>query len=257
MSAPEAAAAAPAAAAAKKKTEVPESVLKRRAAAKAKLVAAKLAKLKVRKAHRAKRQVMFKRAEQYLKEYRARQADIVRQRRLAKQEGGFFREPEAKLLLVVRIRGINGMSPTTRKILRLLRLRQIHNAVFVRANKSLLNMLRLVEPYVTYGAPTLRTVRELIYKRGYTKAPGQRRPLTDNGVVERFLGKRCGIICIEDLIHELYTVGPHFKQANRFLWPFKLTSPRGGIVRKNRHFVEGGDFGNRDTLINSLVHRMI
>jgi len=241
----------------KKKTPVPESALKRREETRQKLVAMKLAKLKARKENKAKRQVMFKRAEQYLKEYRERQADLVRLRRLARSSGNFFREPEAKLLLVVRIRGINGVSPRTRKILRLLRLRQVHNAVFIRTNKAILNMLRLVEPYITYGEPSLKTVRELIYKRGYAKAANQRRPLTDNGIIEQHLGKSCGIICIEDLIHEIYTVGPHFKQANKFLWPFKLTSPRGGIKSKKTHFVEGGDAGNRDTLINSLVSRMI
>ena len=31
-------------------------------------------------------------------------------------------------------------------------------------------MLKLVQPYVTYGFPSLKTVRELIYKRGYGKA---------------------------------------------------------------------------------------
>lgn len=37
------------------------------------------------------------------------------------------------------------------------------------------------------------------------------------------LGKH-GIICVEDLIHEIFTVGPHFKEANNFLWPFQLSS---------------------------------
>ncbi len=40
------------------------------------------------------------------------------------------------------------------------------------------------------------------------------------------LGKY-GIICVEDLIHEIFTVGPHFKQASNFLWPVKLSAPRG------------------------------
>jgi large subunit ribosomal protein L7e len=30
------------------------------------------------------------------------------------------------------------------------------------------------------------------------------------------------ILCVEDLIHEIYTVGPAFKEASNFLWPFKL-----------------------------------
>lgn len=40
----------------------------------------------------------------------------------------------------------------------------------VQVNKPILNMLKLVQPYVTYGYPSLKTVRELIYKRGYGKA---------------------------------------------------------------------------------------
>ena len=44
-----------------------------------------------------------------------------------------------------------GVSPKVKKILRLLRLRQIHNATFVRLNKATLNMIRLVEPYVAWG----------------------------------------------------------------------------------------------------------
>ena len=39
----------------------------------------------------------------------------------------------------------------------------------VQINKATLNMLRRVEPYITWGTPNLKTVRELIYKRGYGK----------------------------------------------------------------------------------------
>lgn len=91
----------------------------------------------------------------------------------------------------------------SRKILQLLRLRQIHNGVFVKVclsalaelhlllivaaacsqlesekltggtmlqiNKATVNMLRRVEPYIAWGYPSQKTVRELIYKRGYGK----------------------------------------------------------------------------------------
>ena len=40
---------------------------------------------------------------------------------------------------------------------------------FVQVNKATVNMLRLVEPYVAWGYPNLKTVKELIYKRGYAK----------------------------------------------------------------------------------------
>lgn len=54
--------------------------------------------------------------------------------------------------------------------------------------------------------PNLKSVRELVYKRGYAKVQGQRLRISDNSVIERSLGKH-GIMCIEDVIHEIYTIG--------------------------------------------------
>merc|ERR1711972_442615 len=109
---------------------------------------------------------------------------LIDLRREAKVGGNFFVEPEAKLLFVVRIKGIIKMSPKPRKVLQLLRLRQLHNGVFLKVNKPILQMLKLVQPYVTYGYPALKTVRELVYKRGFGKVNKQRIPLSDNAVIE-------------------------------------------------------------------------
>lgn len=108
---------------------------------------------------------------------------------------------------------------------------------------------------MTYGYPNLKSVKELIYKRGHGKLKGQRIALTDNSIVEQALGK-FGIICVEDLIHEIMTVGPHFKEANNFLWPFQLKAPLGGLKKKRNHYVEGGDAGNREDFVNALIRRM-
>jgi len=234
---------------------VPESALKKRKAVdalKAKQVAARTADLKKR---RAKRREIFKRAESYVKEYRTKEKSAIRLRRLAKNSGNFFVEPESKVAFVIRIRGINAISPTSKKVLQLLRLRQIFNGTFVKLNHATLTMIRLIEPYITYGPPNLKTISELIYKRGFGKVNKQRIPLTDNSIIEKALGSH-GIICVEDLIHEIYTCGPHFKEANNFLWPFKLSSPLGGLKKKGKHFTEGGDYGNREEEINRLVRRM-
>ena len=178
-------------------------------------------------------------------------------RREAKKMGNFYVSAEPKLAFVVRIKGINKISPKPRKILQLLRLRQINSGVFVRLNNCTLQMLKLVEPFIAWGTPNLKSVRELIYKRGHGKVEKQRIPLTDNQIIEKELGKY-GIICVEDLVHEIYTVGPHFKQASNFLWPFKMSSPNGGFSAKKKvlHFVAGGDSGNREHKINELIRKM-
>ncbi|KAH7283981.1 hypothetical protein KP509_34G033800 [Ceratopteris richardii] len=234
---------------------VPETVLKKRKRDEQWALAKKEQEKQLKVKIIANRKAIFKRAEQYIKEYRQQEADLIRLKREAKLKGGFYVNPEAKLLFVIRIRGINDMHPKTRKILQLLRLRQIFNGVFLKVNKATINMLRRVEPYVTYGYPNLKSVKELIYKRGFGKIEKRRIPLTDNSLIEQVLGKS-GIICIEDLIHEIYTVGPHFKEANNFLWPFKLSAPLGGLKKKRNHFIESGDAGNREDYINALIRRM-
>lgn len=197
-----------------------------------------------------------KRGEAHYKKYSSEQKELVNLRRKARAEGSYYVPAESKLILITRIRGINNLAPQVRKILQLLRLRQIHNATFVRVNRATLNMIKKIEPYVTFGYPTRHTISNLIYKRGFGKVNKQRIPLTSNEIIERSLGK-FGIICVEDLITHIYTVGPHFKEANNFLWSFKLASPKGGFNNKRHPFQKGGDWGNREEEINTLVARML
>ncbi|XP_065063129.1 large ribosomal subunit protein uL30-like [Rhopilema esculentum] len=234
---------------------VPETILKKRKTLEKIRAARAKALVKQKKISKDKRKVIFKRAESYVKEYRAQESDEIRRKRQIKSAGKFYVPAEAKLGFVIRIRGINQVSPKVKKALQLLRLRQINNGIFIRLNKATINMLRLVEPFIAWGYPNLKTVRELIYKRGFAKVNKQRIPITDNSVIENSIGKH-GLICVEDLIHEIFTVGPNFKKANNFLWPFKLNNPTGGFKRKTNHFVEGGDFGNREEAINNLVRKM-
>ncbi|KAB0384690.1 hypothetical protein FD755_006607 [Muntiacus reevesi] len=166
------------------------------------------------------------------KEYRQMYRTEIQMARMARKAGNLYVPVEPKLAFVLRIRGING----------LLHLRQIFNGTFVKLNKASINMLRTEKPYIAWVYPNLKSVNELIYKR-------------DNALIARSLGKY-GIICMQDLIHEIYTTGKHFKEANNFLWSFKLSSPQGGMKKKTTHFVQGGDAGNREDQINRLIRRM-
>jgi len=141
------------------KSAVPESVLKKRKRQekwdeenRAKAAAAATAGT-------AKKAEAFKRAEQYVKEYREQEQQLVTMKRAARKAGTFYVEPEQKVLFVMRLRGINGIHPKTRHILKVLRLLQMHNGVFMKVNKATLNMLVKVDPYIMYGYPNLKTVR--------------------------------------------------------------------------------------------------
>ncbi|XP_049850806.1 uncharacterized protein LOC126323929 [Schistocerca gregaria] len=203
-----------------------------------------------------KQKFIFKRAEAYVKEYRRRRQELSYARKNALKKGEFFIEPEAKVAFVIRIRGILNVPPKPRKALQLLRLRRINSGVFVRLNKATLRMLQIVEPYITWGYPSLKCIRELVYKRGHASINHQRIPITNNEMIEQHLGQH-DIICIEDLVYQLYTCGPHFREVTRFLWPFSLRPPRGGFLRKLRHYTDGGDSGNREGAINRLVRAMV
>jgi len=107
------------------KVWVPESVLKKRAKQEEiqKKKVASLAEQRLK--NKQTRRLIVKKAAAYDKEYKAAERDVIRMRREAKKQGNFFMEPEPKIVLVVRIKGVNGVDPKTRKILQLMRLRQV------------------------------------------------------------------------------------------------------------------------------------
>ncbi|CAN6845974.1 hypothetical protein HID58_047925 [Brassica napus] len=110
---------------AESKVVVPESVLKKRKREEEWALAKKQSAEAAKKTNAANRKLIYKRAEQYAKEYAEKEKELISLKREAKLKGGFYVDPEAKLLFIIRIRGINAIDPKTKKILQLLRLRQI------------------------------------------------------------------------------------------------------------------------------------
>merc|ERR1719374_549323 len=144
---------------------------------------------------------------------------------------------EPKLALVIRIKGVVGVSPT-----------------FVKINGSTLNMLKKAENYLAWGYPTKSTVSELLSKRGFLRVSGERFPLQNDEQVKTLMGKD-GVKSKKELVNALFAVNKNFSDINRKLWHFKLSAPKGGFKKKNKHFTNGGDFGNREELINEMAKR--
>lgn len=235
---------------------VPESYQKKLDRTKKEAEELKKARDVKRAALAQKRQEWAKKGQAYLEKEQKRQVDEVSKFRLAKSTGDYYIPPEAKVLFIIRLKGINKINPKVKSILRLLRLRQINNGVFMKVNTATWQMLRRVEPYVTYGFPTRKTISDLIYKRGYGKMNRARIPLTDNALIENSLGKY-KVNCIEDVVETIYNVGDNFKEVNNFLWPFKLDTPKGGWTNKKISYLQNGDWGHRENAINELLRRML
>eukprot|EP00069_Balaena_mysticetus_P003799 bmy_16914T0 len=157
---------------------------------------------------KARRKLIYEKAKHYHREYRQMYRTEIR---------------------MAGIRGSKGVAASPS--------RQIFNGTFVKLNKASINMLRIVEPYIAWRYPDLKSVNELIYKRGYGKINKQRIALTDNVLIAPSLGKY-GIICMEDLIHEIYTVGKRLRSkkqttscgpSNCLLHEFRIHLKRSGM----------------------------
>jgi large subunit ribosomal protein L7e len=95
----------------------------------------------------------------------------------------------------------------------------------------------------------VKSVVELVHRRAFINSEGGKKPLSDNITVEKALGAQ-NIICLSDLSHEIFTVGPNFDTARKFLCTFKLSSPTGHyekkILQKNDEVESHGGFLGED-----------
>ena len=102
-------------------------------------------------------------------------------------------------------------------------------------------------------------------KKKRTDSKPERIPLSDNTIVEKHLGAKTDneVICIEDIVHELYTVGENFSKVNSFLWPFYLSSTHSKFQKEKLNYQPGGDFqrggeyGDRGEEMDDLLRTML
>ncbi|CAI4036098.1 hypothetical protein SMKI_14G3150 [Saccharomyces mikatae IFO 1815] len=162
------------------------------------------------------------------------------------EDDGLIREKtnydgKPALLFVVRVRGPLAVNIPNKafKILSLLRLIETDTGVFVKLTKNVYPLLKVIAPYVVIGKPSLSSIRSLIQKRGKIMHQGDNDAepheivLNDNNIVEEKLGEN-GIICVEDIIHEIATMGDSFSVCNFFLQPFKLNREVSGFGSLNK-----------------------
>lgn len=163
----------------------------------------------------------------------------------------------AKMVFVVRIRNDVGLSKRVKTVLRNLNLKEQYEGVFVQYTPKNRKFLHLVEPFVLYGPPSKNMVSDLINRRGHGIIDGERIPLSDNTIIEKALGDESGIICVEDLVHELYSSGRGFSAASEFLWPFRLTAPKTDFESQKLNDKEGKIYGDRGEEIDRLIKLML
>jgi large subunit ribosomal protein L7e len=136
-------------------------------------------------------------------------------------------------------------------------LKRLHQAVFLRLTADTKTVLSLLEPYVIYGTPNASIVRELIFKYGFIRYKEKKTPISSNTQIEELFGDS-GVICVEDILHEVATVGPNFDKILKSLYPFMLPNPKDGwIGKKGLSFEKGGIAGHRGDKINDFIKTIL
>lgn len=170
----------------------------------------------------------------------------------------------APMVFAVRIRDAVAVPAPVRTALGRLRLKKIHDGVFIKYDANHRKLLHLVEPWVVYGPPTMAVVRDLIERRGFCKisnnsSTGQKErvPLSDNTVIEAALGAEHNLLCVEDLVRELCTAGDAFDVAAKFLWPFQLADSKTNFERRTLKLKDGKEYGDRGEAIHDYIKQVL
>lgn len=148
---------------------------------------------------------------------------------------------------------------TVRRTLSTLRLRKVHEGVFLQYTPAVRKMLHLVEPYVLYGVPSVETIGDLVRRRGFCKIDGKRVQISDNNIIEEQLGD-AGLICVEDLIAVLTSkeIGDEaFGRVSKFLWPFRMSARKSKFQKRLLDLKDGKLYGDQGEVMNGYIREML
>lgn len=159
----------------------------------------------------------------------------------------------SKFVFCFRIRDNTGIPNIMKKILHKFNLHKKYEGVFIELTPENQKNLHLVEPCVIYGVPSKATVMELIKRRGHGKINNERVPLSNNVIIEETLGPDYGLLCLEDLAHEIYSGGDNFKVVSNFFYPFQLTAPHSKMEKRVFKMKETKDYGDKGALIEDMI----
>ena len=164
----------------------------------------------------------------------------------------------ANMVFAIRIREDAGKVPKEiYNILAQLRLKSPSTGVFLKYDPLTRRHLHLVEPWVVYGSPSEGIVKDLLERRSFGNVRGTKTPLSDNTILERELGNEHGILCMEDMVHELNTVGDAFDAVSKFLWPFPLSSIHSKFEKEKLALKQGKDYGDKGQAIDDYIKMML
>jgi large subunit ribosomal protein L30 len=155
---------------------------------------------------------------------------------------------EKSSLLVIRIRGTINVSKREEDTMKMLRVDRNNYATIIDDRPDYKGMLQKAKDWITWGEPSVKTVKEILMKRG--KAPG------DVKLTEEYI-KSLGFESFDDLAEKLFKCELSINQVDGIKPFFRLHPPKKGFKKSvKRPYNSKGELGYRGEAINELAIRM-
>jgi large subunit ribosomal protein L30 len=155
---------------------------------------------------------------------------------------------EKKSLLVIRIRGTINVSQREKDTMRFLRVDRNNYASLIDDRPDYKGMLQKAKDWITWGEPSVETVKEMLEKRG--RAPG------DVKLTEEYV-KELGYEGFEDLAQKLVNCEVGINEVEGLKPFFRMHPPKKGFKKSvKRPYRSKGELGYRGEAINELARRM-
>ena len=155
---------------------------------------------------------------------------------------------EKKSLLVIRIRGTINVSQREKDTMKFLRVDKNNYASLIDDRADYKGMLQKAKDWITWGEPTVETVKEMLMKRG--RATGDVK-LTEESV------KELGFEGFEDMAQKLVNCEISINQIEGLKPFFRMHPPKKGFKKSvKRPYMSKGELGYRGDAINELAQRM-
>lgn len=131
-----------------------------------------------------------------------------------------------------------------------------HTMVFVRNNEDTIKRLETAKPFLFWGEPQFKTIFNLMTKKAVFRDPSAEdgsTVLSDNTLVEKHLGD-LGVLCTEDLAHEIVNPGKLFEQVVGRLEPIPLgdAAKAHGLLKETK-LLSGSIKGKIDEIVAKLL----
>lgn len=198
----------------------------------------------------------IKRPEDFVIEYREKQKNYKQYKNRKNKQLDILNIKDNDLVFIIRIKGNKHLTDHQKTVFKILKLLKQHEGQIYIVDKNLKKVISSVENFIIYGFINKKNFKNVVSKRGFLKFNNALMPIKSNKLVEDVFGEK-NIICIEDLVSEVFSKGIHFDFIKKSLRTFKLNKPTEGYGDKTCRHNKGGAWGFYGQDLNSLIEKMI